>query len=145
VDGITDILVGVAGRDDNRGSAWLLFLRAAKWTALDAGYPDAPDLMGRGALVPESRVELILSQGPPDLLVTLVAGFSEAWTPFRNGYIVPDIGIIRFGEMTDPEGNLTVQWRWPGGVPSEAISYYQAFVMENGDLVGSNAVAARTP
>lgn len=152
-DGRPELAVGAIGDDDggpDRGSCWLISLRATRWQNLGQGIPGSngvPTLSGSGPLTPGSVISLALVHARPFAPVTLVAGIELLNAPFKGGVMVPSPALM-LGFSTDGLGSMALAAPWPSGVPSRFTIYLQAWIVDAAapkGLASSNGLAGTTP
>lgn len=153
-DGVPDLAVSSLWDDDggaDRGAVWVLSLSAAKWIDLGqglAGTHGAPLLLGNGALVADSEVDLALSNALALAPATLIIGLSNLSAPFKGGVLVPNPLLLIGGLLTDAAGTLELSGTWPSGAPAGFTTYYQHWIIDPIGPVGlaaSNGLSGTTP
>ena len=104
-----------------------------------------PVLGAEGTLQPGSALSLTLCRAPASAPVSLVVGFSVLGAPFKGGVLVPHPDLILAGLATNAAGTLQLFATWPGGVPSGAKLWMQAWLSPASGPCASNAIRGTTP
>jgi hypothetical protein len=83
-----------------------------------AGAQGEPSLTGMGTGLPGSVIALVLANGRPLALGTLVVGLSAAPVPFKGGTLVPTPQFLLFGLPVSAQGTLILPAKLPAALPS---------------------------
>ncbi len=144
-DGATE---RVLGRFAAEQLSVFLALPDDAWTDLGDALPGAdgraPTLRGRGRLVFDEPLLILLGDAPADTTATLIIGAEIARAPFRGGRLVPAPLAFVPALPTGPDGHLALAALAPGGVPVGFQLVLQAWIRDPGGPAGfiaSNAVA----
>jgi len=134
------------------GAAWILDLESADpWTDLGsalAGSDGEPELTGVGPLTEGSLGSLDLTHALALSTTHLILGFSAINFGFKGGLLVPAPDLLLLGLPTDGNGELTLGFEWPVGVPSGLNLYFQHWIADPAGPAGfaaSNGLRAVTP
>lgn len=123
----------------------------APWADLGfalAGIGGEPELSGSGNATAGTLVTLTLSNAQPNVPVTIVIGVGQLNAPLKGGTLVPSVNLLFSGLLADGTGTLVLPAVWPGGIPSGASLYLQAWMPDTGGPQGfaaSNGLWVRTP
>lgn len=113
-----------------------------------AGSSGLPLLSGTGALTAGAITTLDLLHAAPSSPTVLVAGGSQLALPILGGVLVPSPDVLVFGLATSAQGELAHAFAWPGGIPTGASLYFQAWTADAAAPQGwsaSNGLAATVP
>ncbi len=102
----------------------------------------APSLNGSGTLLPDSLLQLTVSDGQPSAETTLVIGSDHIDQAFHGGVLVPVPELILAGLRLDSSGGLVLAGRWPNNLPPFASIWAQAWTADRDALSGFNATNA---
>ena len=121
------------------------------WTKLGnalAGSNGLPLLEAGGTATAGSAGALSLRRFKPLTPATLFVGVTPGNAPFKQGVLVPVPPLLMLFLATNAQGELLLPFTWPGGVPSNANIYFQAWMADAGGPAGfsaSNALKLLTP
>jgi len=119
-----------------------LTIEATQWLNIGnglAGTLGEPVLAGDGPLAANTPMSVTMSNGRPNAMMVLIAGFAEADLPFKGGTLVPSPDVLVPGLPTGPGGTLTLGATWPPGVPAGFAIYLQGWIT---DPAGPHGFAA---
>ncbi len=143
--------------DTGAGVAPIVDMGAYEQSAWDnlgfalAGSYGEPCLYGVGTLAATTLTSARLAGAPHGSLAFLLGGAGTVNLPFKGGVLVPDPfsgGGFAVVGVTDPNGHLELEDRWPAGVPTGFRIYLQAWVVDPempGGVAASNAIAGDAP
>jgi len=121
------------------------------WTSLGFGKPGIigiPQLDGSGTQIAGQPAALHLTGANLSSAATLFIGFSNNPTPFKGGLLVPVPAQLILPFNTDSNGEISLPFVWPAGVPAASSLYYQFAIHDifatNGVSL-SNALQSTTP
>lgn len=146
-DGLQDLLT--CSRDSTTETTWVTCISFTPWESLSngtSGTHGIPKLIGRGGLLPDSQVSLILSQALENTGVTLCLGTQLVVDPVQ-GVVSPlpsDVIPLTTGES----GCAQFDFSWPGGMPAGTKVYYQMRVEDPTGTAGealSGTLSATAP
>ncbi|HZM01118.1 MAG TPA: hypothetical protein VFD43_12795 [Planctomycetota bacterium] len=112
-----------------------------------SGTAGVPKLAGTGPLTAGSPSNLTLSQAKPLTQSALAVGLSAANLPFKGGILVPFPNWLFFLPIGG-SGSLSLNFNWPGGMPSGFKMYWQFMIKDTAAVNGvslSNALRSQTP
>jgi hypothetical protein len=152
-DGLDDVLVGAPGDDTVAGAAGAASTNALTflWTKLGfglAGSVGAPDLSGKGLLVPGALASITATGALPSAPAWLVLGLSQLAAPFKGGVLWPAPLTVTGGLTVSPTGTLVLTTPWPPGIPSGISVFLQDWIADAGAPQGfasTNGLRATTP
>jgi len=116
-----------------------------------AGSQGLPLLVGGGTLEPGSLVGVGLSNAKPSGATFLVAGAAAQNAPLKGGVLVPQLtgpGSFVLLTVTDGDGVLALDHKWPLIAPSGFTIYLQAWIVDAAGpqgLAASNGLSGTTP
>jgi hypothetical protein len=100
-----------------------------------AGTNGEPVLQGTGPFTPDSINILSLSSALESASTMLVASPTPLYAAFKGSVLVPGPDVI-LPLTTDAAGDLSLQFRWPIGLPAGIDLYYQMWVLDPGATQG---------
>jgi hypothetical protein len=68
--------------------------------------------------------------------------------PFQGGVLIPRPDTVLSGLVTDPDGSLLLEGRWPPGMPMHTDTFFQVWIADGSAPSGfatSNGLAATSP
>ncbi|HZJ69497.1 MAG TPA: hypothetical protein VFF36_01070, partial [Planctomycetota bacterium] len=101
-----------------------------------------PGQLVAGSFVPEEEVTLDVWALTSSLPAVLVIGLSEIGAPFKGGTMVPNPDVLVGPLMTGADGTLTVQGRWPHGLPPGTPVTLQWWIADPQATAGMAATSA---
>ncbi len=127
-------------------------VRPSPWTDLGMGLAgtagQTPLLVGTGDLIPGNIATLTLSNALPGANVFLVAGFSDLYSDFMGGILVPEPDLLLGPFPVNGAGGFDFSSPWPAGLPSGFQLWWQEWVIDAGGPFGfaaSNGVLSTSP
>jgi hypothetical protein len=129
------------------GAVYAFDLDPAPWTDLTfglAGTAGVPQLAGDGPLTAGSSNTLQLTSAQPSANGVLAVGTVQLVVFFKHGTFVPD-PLFLLPLQTDAQGELSLPFTWPVGIPAGTALYLQCWIEDAGGPVGyaaSNALEA---
>jgi len=148
------VIVGGGNSDGPFGYAGFIAelpLAPPPWTDLGsglAGTNGVPVLDGTGQLTTGTATQVVLTQAKPGSPAAFVVGVSAAYSPFKQGVLVPSPNVVVVVPALSPTGSVSLQFSWPAGVPSNYAAYWQCLVSDPAAPAGyalSNALKSLTP
>ncbi len=133
---VVDVKLGLGADADGNGQ--LDACDPVTWTDLGNAKPGSlgtPLLAGVGPLVAGAPIRLDLVQAAPSSPVTLVAGLSAAFAPYKAGTMVP-APQQSMTLVTDGDGAASLVFDWPVGVPADVQLYFQFWIEDAGATFG---------
>lgn len=131
----------VSGRVIQLGNRW-----SNKGNGL-AGTDGVPLLVAEGQLCPGEDTILELSHAKDNASAYYVIGLTEISAAFKQGVLVPSPDLI-IPLASDGNGELTVSYPWPAGIPGGLSAFHQFWVQDGASPSGysaSNALESVTP
>jgi len=138
------------GSDIAFGAALIFAMATPPWEFIEApqaGVLDPPCLLGGGTLLPDTETVLAIDHAESAATTAVVVGLAELQAPIKGGVLVPAPDFV-LGLMTDEAGSVTVDARWPAGVPAGFEFFIQAWVLDPsapGTYASTNALHVEVP
>lgn len=149
----------------SRDGDWVLFevnmpgsvntavmMHVGPWTYLSDGLAGTngitPRLRCRGSLAGGTMAHLDLTHALPNTSAAIAIGFSEVSAPFKGGIMVPFPDIVLVGLPVNSDGELTISFEVPAGLPAGVSMWAQYWPTDPATPRGfsaSNAVKGTTP
>ena len=147
------VVGGAAGVNPLDGRGFIVELSTSKqpWTNLGnglAGTNGIPALAGSGPLTAASATSVALTQGKPGAGAAFVVGLSTIYASFKQGVLVPKLDHLVLLPALSGAGSVTLNFTWPGNLPSAFSLYWQVLVGDPAAPAGfalSNALKSTTP
>jgi hypothetical protein len=147
------VVGGAAGVNPLDGRGFIVELSTSKqpWTNLGtglAGTNGIPALAGSGPLTAASATSVALTQGKPGAGAAFVVGLSTSYASFKQGVLVPKLDHLVLLPALSGAGSVTLNFKWPGNLPSAFSLYWQVLVGDPAAPAGfalSNALKSTTP
>jgi len=120
------------------------------WFDLGSAKPGTnglPVLDGIGPLTEFSENSLRILNTLEDAQIDLWFGLTPLFAPFKGGTFVPQ-PTFEIPLQADGEGEATLPFTWPGGVPAGVEIYWQAWVLDAGadkGLAATNGLLSESP
>jgi len=153
-DGLPDVIVGIPGSDgpaQNAGKVTLFSAIHVVWADLGGGIVGSsgtPTLKGKGLLVADGPLTLLVEGSTAGAPLTLVIGFTELGAAFKGGVLWPAPQALLPGLLVVGGGSLSIDATWPAGVPSGFPLLLQAWIVDAAAVQGlaaTNGLRGLTP
>ena len=113
-----------------------------------AGVNGFPELAGTGTLAAGCTGQLSLTSARPSSPALLFVALSSAPIPFKGGVLLAWPSTLAVPLLTNASGALSLNYTWPGGVPSGTSLTLQYAIQDPAAVQGvslSNAIRGETP
>lgn len=124
---------------------WLLaHSKPGTWTDTGndlAGTYGPPVLQPSGTANPGTPISIAATNAVENAPAILVIGLTAANSPLAGGILGPSLDVTVLGLVSDPSGELDVNFTWPAGLPIGLEVYFQYWIQ---DAVGVAGLASTT-